>query len=304
VITRFAFIVLFGLAFFTWSETPRASAALLKGDANCDGQVTGDDGLEVLKYKAALTVGAGCLQLANADCDFSIDELDALAIFRWLADPVASPSECPLIGTTPESGEVYANAEYLDLSGEGVNAVGVSGNDSGDMVIGDTGGLGLPNAAPNRTRRIIVSFPVGALEGDIESATLALAVTETRRDQYPDPGFIDGEAPYDNPQLGDALVLNVADPGDPTSDDYNAPSLGSDPGVLIPNGVDGPAFKLTIDVTAAVQQAIDEGRDVLAFRLQMSMPTDNDGLNDTWGFWSGNNRNLDRRPTITYQLPD
>jgi hypothetical protein len=264
--------------------------------------VTTDDGLDILAYKAHVGVGSECFQMGNTDCDNDVDQLDALAIFLYIADPVAVPGECEGVGTTPGSGQVYARATYIDFSADGLEVIAAFESENGDMIIGDTGGQGLPNAAPNRTRRVIITFPVDAIEGDIESATLAFAVTETRKDQYPDPGSIDGNAPYDNPQIGDVQVVHVGDPGAASEDDYNAPSIGNDPGVLVANGAEGPTFKLSIDATAALQQAIDEDRDVMALRLQMSLLTDNDGLSDTWGFWAGNNRILDRRPTLTYEL--
>jgi hypothetical protein len=275
--------------------------ALQKGDANCDGGVTTDDGLDVLEYKARVGPGSPCLQMADANCDGVLDQIDVLAIFVYLADPVASPGPCAGVGATPQNGQVYAEPVYIDSLGDGLTPREVGPSDIGDMIVGDNGGGDqAPNA--NTTRRVTIIFPVGAIEGDIDSATLTLAVTETRRDQYPDPGSIDGNAPYDNPQIGDLQVVHVPDPGEATDDDYDSPSAGNDPGVLVVNGAEGPAFKLTIDVTAALQQAIDGDEEVLAFRLQMSVLTDDDGLNDTWGFWSGNNRILDRRPTLAYTL--
>jgi hypothetical protein len=98
----------------------------------------------------------------------------------------------------------------------------------------------------------------------VTSATLRLTITESRKDQFPAPGIIDGVPPFTNPGLGDALVIHIAGDGVPTAADYGAPSLGNDPGVLIP-AAGTPGEVVSVEATAAVKQALAAGASFVVF---------------------------------------
>lgn len=171
---------------------------------------------------------------------------------------------------------------------------GVSAGTDGDLAVGDTGGT----VEPNLGRRSLVRFDITGLNsGVLDPTYLNLSLIQTRKDQFPDPGIISSSAPFVNPGLGDLLVVHVADYDSPDASDFNSVSIGNDPGVLIGAGVEAGAF-LSIDVTAAVQQAINSSADFVAFRLETAVESDLDGLNDIFFFASANNTDASLRPTI------
>jgi hypothetical protein len=84
--------------------------------------------------------------------------------------------------------------------------------------------------------------------------------------------------------LGDCRVYHIADYGtlDPT--DFNAPSIGNDPGVLISSTATPDVGYLSIDITAALLDDLNNGRTFSAFMIRNTVDTDGDGKNDQWDF--------------------
>ncbi|MEO5922976.1 MAG: hypothetical protein ABIR70_04030 [Bryobacteraceae bacterium] len=179
-----------------------------------------------------------------------------------------------------------------------VFSTGPGGSNLGDFGVGDTGG-----GSPNLGRRAVVQFSLTGLSGStVQSATLNLFLIESRLDQFPDPGTITSSAPFINPGLGDTVVLHVADYGTPDLADYNAASIGNDPGILIAAAVQPSGASMSINIAAALQQAITAGFSFVTFRIQTATETDNDGLNDIWFFASADNATASHRPFLSYEV--
>lgn len=159
----------------------------------------------------------------------------------------------------------------------GTGGVGTGANDGiGDMGIGDI--------SANQGRRGVARFSLAGLAGQIlQSATLNLTISQSRRDQFCESAnpITDSSPPFTNPGLGDTNVVHIADPGTPDAADYGSPSLGNDPGLLIAAG-DEPPSAVAIDVTAAVRDSINSGSAFVAFRIQTVTETDLDDCNDVW----------------------
>lgn len=87
----------------TPSATPEPTATPynpLNGDADCDGQVLLGDGMLILRLAADFIADAPCLGAHGVDCTGLIDELDVLALFKYLGDvPSDLPEGCTPIGT-------------------------------------------------------------------------------------------------------------------------------------------------------------------------------------------------------------
>jgi CSLREA domain-containing protein len=72
------------------------------GDADCNSSVEAVDALSVLRHVAALPPRAACLELGDVNCDTAIDAVDALLVLRYVAAlPVSLPPGCPPIGPPP-----------------------------------------------------------------------------------------------------------------------------------------------------------------------------------------------------------
>jgi hypothetical protein len=73
-------------------------AAALKGDADCDGQISSLDALAILRDVAG-SGEAGCGQAADVDCDGELSSVDSLRVLRYVASlPVNTPDGCTPIG--------------------------------------------------------------------------------------------------------------------------------------------------------------------------------------------------------------
>jgi hypothetical protein len=204
------------------------------------------------------------------------------------ATPTATPTPTP-------NGPLTIVADPLDFEvyGDGT----AHGPDLGDLAVGDTG-PGIVNLG----RRGVLRFNLSDLAGErVQSAVLNLTLAKSRKDQYPAPGIIDNSPPFINPGLGDTIVVHIADYAVPNGGIYVAPSIGNDPGVLIPAGVE-PGSVVSIDMARAMQQALDAGSSFVAFRIQTAVETDGDDLNDQWFFWSADYQNVEARPVIEYSL--
>jgi hypothetical protein len=89
-----------------------------------------------------------------------------------------------------------------------------------------------------------------------------------------------------NPGLGDCWVRHIRDYGTLDSSDFDAPSIGNDPGVLIGATQRLNVGWVSIDVKNAVQDDLDHRRDFAAFMIGFSTISDNDGRGDSWDFYS------------------
>ena len=214
------------------------------------------------------------------------------------ADPPTRPSAAtspPLLANVPNGLALAATISIpADASDFEVFSTGLAGGsqDLGDMGVGDTGG-----GSPNLGRRSLVKFSVSGLHAPVAHAVLHLTIVQSRKDQNPAPGIIDAIAPFTNPGLGDTRVIHVADYGVPDPSDYDAPSIGNDPGTLIAADAE-PDAQVSIDVTGAVNQTLAASASFVAFRVETSVVTDGDNNNDVWFFASANNGNASIRPSL------
>jgi hypothetical protein len=203
--------------------------------------------------------------------------------------PLAAAALVTIVGD-PSDTEIFGTAGVGTPPG---------GHTLSDMGAGDTGG-----DDPNLGRRSVVRFDVrGLTSAGVTSAVLELTIVQSRRDQFPAPGIVDGSSPFTNPGLGDTQVIHIADSPVPTAADYGSPSVGNDPGTLIAAGVEGTTT-VTVDATKAVQQALDAGQGFVAFRIQPAVETDGDGLNDLWFFASANRPTSALRPRLEVETTD
>jgi hypothetical protein len=147
----------------------------------------------------------------------------------------------------------------------------------------------------------MIKFDIQGWSGQVESATLKFNIEESIKDEPLPITITDTTPPFTNPGLGDTLVIHIADYGDPDAADYQAPSIGNDPGVIVLSDVE-PGAELVIDVAAAVQQAIDAGSPFVAFRIQAATETDDDSLADAWRITSTKGSDPNLRPTLDYTL--
>ncbi len=196
---------------------------------------------------------------------------------------------------------IVADSASFEIDGNG-DLVGLGDPTVWDFGVGDTGG-GPANVYSNMTCRGLLKCPLTSLYGTLTTrATLRLVLVQSRRDQYPAPGVVDNVAPFENPMLGRTDVIHIAPYGgyeQATYSAFDSPSIGADPGELIADGAQ-PGAVVTIDVTAAIQLALQRGQDYVAFRVQTDVKTDGDSLNDVWLFDSAVHPDVTMRPTIFF----
>jgi hypothetical protein len=148
----------------------------------------------------------------------------------------------------------------------------------------------------------VIIFEVSSLVGHtVSAAQLNLTLLQTRKDQFPDPGTVDNSEPFINPGLGALSIINIDDSYVQNSEAYGAASIGNDPGVIVAADAEAPAL-LSIDVSAALQEAADVGDDFLTFRIQTAIETDWDGLNDVFFTASADHTTEAWRPVIVFEL--
>jgi hypothetical protein len=81
------------------SPAPTGSPAPVQGDADCDGDADLNDMMAILEFVALLSPPPECFT-ADANCDFAVNEQDALLIALYLADvPAAATPPCSPVGT-------------------------------------------------------------------------------------------------------------------------------------------------------------------------------------------------------------
>jgi len=142
-----------------------------------------------------------------------------------------------------------------------------------------------------------VKFSLLGISGTLSSAILYLCVFESERDNV-----VYGTSPLPNPGLGDCLVIHIADYVTLDASDLNAPSIGNDPGVLLSSSVTPNIGYVSIDVTAAIQDDINNGRSFSSFMIKMFTNTDADGLADVWFFYTSEETGISEDPYIEYAL--
>jgi len=157
------------------------------------------------------------------------------------------------------------------------------------MVVGDD--------SNNAYRQGFVKFSLSGVSGTLSSAILYLYVRDSKRD-----GVLDSTSPLTNPGLGDCLVRHIADYGTLGASDLDAPSIGNDPGVLLSSSATPSEGYASIDVTAAMQDDINNGRSFSSFMIKMSTNTDNDNLDDQWEINTSEETGTSFDPYIEYTL--
>jgi hypothetical protein len=172
---------------------------------------------------------------------------------------------------------------YSDTQNGLVNEVGTFG--TGNIVSGDDSA---------HYYRGFVKFSLAGIGETLASATLNLYLYSSSHDGvYGDMGTLP------NIGLGDCQVIHIADYGalDPT--DFNAPSIGNDPGVLISSTATPDVGYLSIDITAALLDDLNNGGTFSAFMIRNTVDTDGDGKNDQWDFVPFSGEPTDRSPFIS-----
>ena len=178
---------------------------------------------------------------------------------------------------------------FGDLSDGRVSGTGGI-NTISSLRVGDD--IGPPAEANLHT---LVKFSLSGVSGQVASARLYLYLYNSNVDSS-----WDSSSPLTNPGLGDCLVRHIDDFGTVDASDYNAPSIGNDPGILI-SGTSTPNIGyLSVDVTAAMQDDINKGRAFSAFLIRSSIESDGDDRADFWSFRSSDWDGTSEDPYIEY----
>jgi hypothetical protein len=163
---------------------------------------------------------------------------------------------------------------------ESLTALGVGDAGCGDDVCDD-----YPRVA-------LIKFDITALaNATVNDATLRLSIIGS--EQSGDP---DSTEPFGNFALGDVVVERIPDYLTPDTGDETLIAL-DDPTVLVDENVN-PLQDVSVDVLAAVQQAIQAGDDWVAFRIRTVIPQDADGYSDFFSIASANHPDLSVRPVL------
>ena len=185
-----------------------------------------------------------------------------------------------------------------------VNAApGIIYGDLSDGRVSSTGGINTVSSLrvgddigpPESGLHTLVKFSLSGVSGQLASARLYLYLYNSNVDSS-----WDSISPLTNPGLGDCSVRHIDDFGTVDASDYNAPSIGNDPGILI-SGTSTPNIGyLSIDVTAAMQDDINKGRAFSAFLIRSSIERDGDDRADFWSFRSSDWDSTSEDPYIEY----
>lgn len=178
---------------------------------------------------------------------------------------------------------------YSDLS-DGMVTQSYGANPSANyMIVGDD--------PQNRPTRSFVKFSLSGISGPISFARLWVWVGSSFHNGVSWSGI----GPLTNPGLGDCRVIHIDDYDVLAFSSFSLPSIGNDPGVLLSSSAT-PADQgyVYIDVTAAMQDDLINGRSWSTFRIQLDTSTDNDNLEDSWYFYTSNNGT--NMPYIEYNL--
>lgn len=167
----------------------------------------------------------------------------------------------------------------------------------GSNAVANTVVINVGDTAANVTFQGFVKFSLSGVSGPISSATLNLYLWCSYYN-----GTYDPSDPLTNPGLGDLQVIHIADYGTLSSDDFDDVSIGNDPGVLISGSATSLIGYITIDITAAMQDDINNGRDFTAFLIKLTTYADGDGLSDQWNIRASENTGTDQDPYVEYEL--
>jgi hypothetical protein len=180
------------------------------------------------------------------------------------------------------------NIIYSDLSDGYITSDDAAFSSASQMWIGDI--------YLNRYRQGFVKFSLAGIT-TVDTATLYIKLDRSYHD-----GSEDETSPLTNPGLGDCVIRHIDDYGTLDLGDLNAPSIGNDPGVLISGSATPNAESyISIDVTAAMQDDIANGRSFSTFMIKLSTNTDGDGNFDEWVFYASNAEGTDQDPYIEYE---
>lgn len=152
------------------------------------------------------------------------------------------------------------------------------------------------DGALNYCHKIFVKFRIPS-EGTIISARLYLYAHSSRRN-----GNTYSASPLPNPDLGDLVVYHVNDYGDLDPGNFDAVSIDHDPGVLIPDGETVNVGYISIDITDAMQDDVDNGRRFTTYMIRMQDDTDGDSLDDFWRFCASRHPDEDTEPYIEFTI--
>lgn len=181
-----------------------------------------------------------------------------------------------------------ATDECNDGDVRSVGGPGAVNRTATDMRVGDNNS--------NREYRSFVKFPISSLYGKtLASAVLKLTILRSLLN-----GSTDNTSPFNNPRLGNTLVIHINDYGTLDDSDFNAPSIGNDPGVLIAAGAN-PSANVSISILAAMQDDINSNRSFTTYMIRTANSTDGDNRNDRWHFYTRNSGTTNA-PRIEYTL--
>ncbi|MFC1505546.1 hypothetical protein ACFLQ6_00590 [Thermoproteota archaeon] len=175
-------------------------------------------------------------------------------------------------------------------------------SDTQNGLVSEVGGVGNGNIVSGDDSahywRGFVKFSLSGVAGIPSSATLNLYLYSGWHD-----GVDGGTVALPNIGLGDCRVFHIDDYEtlDPT--DFNAPSIGNDPGVLISSTATPDVGYLSIDITAALLDDLNNGKTFSAFMIRNTVDTDGDGKNDQWGFVPNGGEPTDQIPFISISYP-
>jgi len=180
---------------------------------------------------------------------------------------------------------------YSDSQDGWVNSLGFLDSTTIYIFTGDT--------VANYYFQGFVKFGLSGISGTVSSARLYLYVYQSSVD-----GTLDTTDPLQPPDgLGDCLARHIADYGTLDISDLDAPSIGNDPGVLLTDALPGPNVGyLSIDVTTAMQDDINNGRSFSSFMIKMFTDTDDNDDEEGWWFYTSEQTGISEDPYIEYAL--
>jgi hypothetical protein len=175
--------------------------------------------------------------------------------------------------------QITADSSDFFLSPDG----GVLNSTGSFLVVGDD--------SQDVPRISFIKFDISSLdEASISTATLRMSVTSSL--QSGDPST---SPPFGNPGLGDVVVYQIEDYGTPSLAALSLPDGDNSPGVIIPGNVN-PNQAVSVDALAAVQEAIQNGDDFVAFRIETGVTEDENA--DNFSFASADNSATALRPVL------
>jgi hypothetical protein len=165
-----------------------------------------------------------------------------------------------------------------------------------------TGGIWAGDETGTSVIRGFVKFdlsgiPLGHM---ITSATLNLYLYASRNDDVYDAASPLTNPDSSGPSIGPCRVFHILDYGTLSVDDFNPTLLSNHPGILLDTTVTPSFGYVSIDVTAAMQDDVANGRAFSAFMIRMTTEPDGNTIRDRWEFWSMERTGTDEDPYIEY----